>query len=126
MANRTLLALIFALLPALLFACGDTFTWEDDDTYGEDDDVDDYTDPQDDDTADDDDSAPNTAPEAESGDTIFIDIPSKKIELKVDPAELESRRQKWQPPAPKITSGYVARYARLVTSGSTGAVLKDD
>ena len=41
-------------------------------------------------------------------------------------AELERRRQKWQPPEPKITSGYVARYARFVTSGSTGAVLKDD
>jgi dihydroxy-acid dehydratase len=59
------------------------------------------------------------------GDMVFIDIPSKKIELKVDAAELELRRQQWQPPEPKITSGYVARYARLVTSGSTGAVLKD-
>jgi dihydroxy-acid dehydratase len=62
----------------------------------------------------------------EEGDTISIDIPAKKIELKVDAAKLENRRQKWQPPEPKITSGYIARYARLVTSGSTGAVLKDD
>ncbi len=62
----------------------------------------------------------------EEGDTISIDNPAKKIELKVDAAKLENRRQKWQPPEPKITSGYIARYARLVTSGSTGAVLKDD
>ncbi len=59
------------------------------------------------------------------GDIIHIDIPAKKIELKVDNAELESRRREWQPPEPKITSGYIARYTKLVTSGSTGAVLKD-
>jgi len=59
------------------------------------------------------------------GDIIYIDIPAKKIELKVDNAELESRRREWQPPEPKITTGYVARYSKLVTSGSTGAVLKD-
>jgi dihydroxy-acid dehydratase len=59
------------------------------------------------------------------GDIIHIDIPAKSIELKVDEAELESRRQDWQPPEPKITSGYVARYSKLVTSGSTGAILKD-
>ena len=59
------------------------------------------------------------------GDIIAIDIPAKKIELRVDDAELERRRKKWQPPKPNITSGYVARYAKLVTSGSTGAVLKD-
>lgn len=59
------------------------------------------------------------------GDTIHIDIPAKKIEIKVDDAELENRRQEWQPPEPKITTGYVARYVKQVTSGSTGAVLKD-
>ena len=59
------------------------------------------------------------------GDIIAIDIPAKKIELRVDDAELQHRRKKWQPPKPTITSGYVARYAKLVTSGSTGAVLKD-
>ena len=59
------------------------------------------------------------------GDIIHIDIPAKTIELKVDNAELESRRQEWQPPEPKITSGYIARYTKLVTSGSTGAILKD-
>jgi dihydroxy-acid dehydratase len=61
----------------------------------------------------------------QEGDIISIDIPAKKIELKVDKAELEKRRQEWQPPKPNITSGYVARYAKLVTSGSTGAVLKE-
>jgi dihydroxy-acid dehydratase len=59
------------------------------------------------------------------GDIIAIDIPAKKITIKVDDAELIKRREKWQPPQPKITSGYIARYAKLVTSGSTGAVLKD-
>ena len=59
------------------------------------------------------------------GDSIHIDIPAKKIELKVDAAELENRLREWLPPEPKITTGYVARYAKLVTSGSTGAILKD-
>ena len=59
------------------------------------------------------------------GDIIHIDIPAKKIELKVDNAEIENRRKEWQPPEPKITSGYIARYTKLVTSGSTGAILKD-
>ena len=59
------------------------------------------------------------------GDIISIDIPAKKIEIKLDNAELARRKLEWQPPQPKIISGYVARYAKLVTSGSTGAVLKD-
>ena len=59
------------------------------------------------------------------GDIISIDIPAKKIEIKLDDEELARRKLEWQPPEPKITSGYVARYAKLVTSGSTGAVLKD-
>lgn len=61
----------------------------------------------------------------EEGDIILIDIPAKTIELKVDDAEVENRRRNWQPPAAKITTGYVARYAKQVTSGSTGAILKD-
>ncbi|MFZ5774247.1 MAG: dihydroxy-acid dehydratase [Thermodesulfobacteriota bacterium] len=62
----------------------------------------------------------------EEGDRIVIDIRHKKIELQVSKDELAKRQAKWQPPAPKITSGYAARYARMVTSGSTGAVLRDD
>ncbi|MBU0676418.1 MAG: dihydroxy-acid dehydratase [Proteobacteria bacterium] len=58
------------------------------------------------------------------GDLIAIDIPQRSIEVKVSPEELEKRKATWQPPAPKITTGYVARYARMVTSGSTGAILK--
>ncbi|PKN44725.1 MAG: dihydroxy-acid dehydratase, partial [Deltaproteobacteria bacterium HGW-Deltaproteobacteria-16] len=62
----------------------------------------------------------------EEGDRISIDIRHKSIELVVAEGVLVQRQHNWQPPAPKITSGYAARYARLVTSGSTGAVLRDD
>ena len=61
----------------------------------------------------------------QEGDTISVDIPNRSITLEVGEDELTKRRAAWQPPAPKITSGYVARYAKQVTSGSTGAVLKD-
>jgi len=60
----------------------------------------------------------------EEGDPIRIDIPKQRIELEVPVEIIERRRQAWQPPQPKITQGYAARYARMVTSGSTGAVLK--
>ncbi|MHB1014566.1 MAG: dihydroxy-acid dehydratase, partial [Desulfurivibrionaceae bacterium] len=62
----------------------------------------------------------------EEGDRITIDIRHKTIELVVAEGVLTQRQHNWQPPAPRITSGYVARYARLVTSGSTGAVLRED
>lgn len=58
----------------------------------------------------------------EEGDKIEIDIPSRKINLLVDDAELDKRRKKWQPHAPKIMSGYLARYSRMVTSANKGAV----
>ncbi|MFH7320061.1 dihydroxy-acid dehydratase [Desulfurivibrio sp. D14AmB] len=58
------------------------------------------------------------------GDEIVIDIPKHQLELRVAAAELEKRRAGWQAPAPRITTGYAARYARMVTSGSTGAVLE--
>lgn len=58
------------------------------------------------------------------GDTISIDIPAKTINLKVDSAEIEKRLEKWQAPAPKITSGYMARYARMVSSADKGAIMK--
>lgn len=61
----------------------------------------------------------------QEGDRIIVDIPNQSLQLEVSEDELEKRRAAWQPPAPKITSGYVSRYARQVTSGSTGAVLKD-
>ena len=60
----------------------------------------------------------------QEGDTIAIDITAKTISLMVDNAELDVRRENWQPPAPKITKGYMARYAKVVSSANTGAVVK--
>jgi len=62
---------------------------------------------------------------AQEGDTISIDIPKRSITLEVPDDELTKRLASWRPPAPKITTGYVARYAKQVTSANTGAVLKD-
>jgi dihydroxy-acid dehydratase len=59
------------------------------------------------------------------GDRIAIDIPGKAITLKVDKRELEKRRKALKPFRPRVTGGYLARYARLVTSASTGAVFRD-
>jgi len=59
------------------------------------------------------------------GDIISIDIPAKKLELKVSAAELARRRKALKPWTPAITTGYLARYAKMVTSASTGAVFKD-
>jgi dihydroxy-acid dehydratase len=56
------------------------------------------------------------------GDRIKIDIPGKTLSLLVDEAELARRQAAWRPPAPKVKHGYLARYARMVSSGSTGAV----
>lgn len=59
----------------------------------------------------------------EEGDTIHIDIPNRKLELLVDERELERRRAAWTGPINRGLTGYLARYARMVTSGSKGAVL---
>ena len=59
------------------------------------------------------------------GDIIAIDIPKKKITLKVSPDEMKKRKKAFKPLPPSITTGYLGRYARLVTSASTGAVFKD-
>ena len=59
------------------------------------------------------------------GDVIAIDIPAKKLTLKVDDTELEKRRKSLRAWTPAITTGYLARYAKMVTSASTGAVFKD-
>jgi dihydroxy-acid dehydratase len=58
----------------------------------------------------------------QEGDRIKIDIPAKTLTLLVDAAELAQRRASWQPPEPKIKHGYAARYSRIVSSGSKGAV----
>lgn len=60
----------------------------------------------------------------EEGDTISIDIPAGKVELKVSDEELERRRANWKAPAPRITTGWLGRYTKLVSSANTGAVLK--
>jgi len=60
----------------------------------------------------------------EEGDTIAIDISNHTIELKVDEATLAARKAKWVCPEPRIKSGYLARYAKLVTSAAKGAVLE--
>jgi len=58
------------------------------------------------------------------GDEIKLDIPARRIELGVADGELEARRRAWKAPAPKIRGGWLARYARLVTSANTGAILR--
>lgn len=58
------------------------------------------------------------------GDIIDINIPERTLELKVSDAELESRRKEWKCPEKKLT-GYLKRYAGLVSSGAEGAVMKD-
>ncbi|OGP12324.1 MAG: dihydroxy-acid dehydratase [Deltaproteobacteria bacterium GWA2_54_12] len=58
------------------------------------------------------------------GDTIELDIPARKIELKVSAQELEERKKAWKMPQPKIKDGWLARYAKVVTSANTGAVVK--
>jgi dihydroxy-acid dehydratase len=58
------------------------------------------------------------------GDTIRIDLPRRRMTLEVDRTELARRRKEWQAPEPKIKHGYAYRYSRLVSSASTGAILK--
>lgn len=60
----------------------------------------------------------------EEGDIIDIDIPGASINVRVDDEELEKRRSSWKPEPPKITEGWLARYARLVASSSKGAILE--
>lgn len=57
------------------------------------------------------------------GDLISIDIPKRKIDLKVPKAEIEKRLRTWRPRKPKIRTGYLARYAKMVKSAACGAVL---
>jgi dihydroxy-acid dehydratase len=58
------------------------------------------------------------------GDTILVDITNKKLELKVSDEELAKRKAEWKPKTPSVTTGYLARYEKLVTSGNRGAVLE--
>jgi len=60
----------------------------------------------------------------QNGDIIRIDIKNRRLDVLLSEEELAKRRANWQKPEPKVKSGYLARYSRLVTSASTGAVLK--
>ncbi|MCI9075302.1 MAG: dihydroxy-acid dehydratase [Dorea sp.] len=60
----------------------------------------------------------------EEGDIIKINIPELSLELDVSDEVLEERRKNWRPREPKVTTGYLARYASMVTSGNRGAVLE--
>ena len=59
----------------------------------------------------------------QDGDEISIDIPAKRIDLNVPDEELNRRRAAWKAPTPRITEGYLARYAQQVSSAAQGAVL---
>ncbi|MFH1707825.1 MAG: dihydroxy-acid dehydratase [Planctomycetota bacterium] len=61
-----------------------------------------------------------------NGDRIFIDLPRRKLDLLVSAAEMKKRHKGWKAPRPVFTRGWLARYARLVQSASTGAILKED
>jgi len=76
----------------------------------------------------------HVSPEAASGgpiailkdnDKIFIDMPNRKLQVKLNNEEIQKRLRKFKPKSPKIKRGYLARYAKLVTSANTGAVLED-
>ena len=62
----------------------------------------------------------------EDGDLIDIDIPNRKLELRVSDEELAKRKAAWVKPEPKIKTGYLSRYAKLTTSASRGAVVTAD
>ena len=59
----------------------------------------------------------------QEGDMISIDIPGRSIQLEVDPETLARRRADWVCPEPKVKTGYLARYAKLVSSADKGAIL---
>ncbi|OGX51530.1 MAG: dihydroxy-acid dehydratase [Omnitrophica WOR_2 bacterium RIFCSPLOWO2_12_FULL_46_30] len=58
-----------------------------------------------------------------NGDSIKIDIPGRKLDIALSERELKARLSKWRPPKPKVTSGYLARYAKMVSSADKGATL---
>lgn len=60
----------------------------------------------------------------EEGDIISIDIPGLKLDIKVSDEEMAARKAKWQPRTPKVTTGYLSRYEKMVTSGNRGAILE--
>jgi len=59
-----------------------------------------------------------------NGDKILLDIPSRKLDVRISKAEMKRRLAKWKPREPKIKSGWLARYTKVVTSANTGAIVK--
>ena len=59
-----------------------------------------------------------------NNDRIRLNIPARKINLMVSKEELARRKKSWKPPKPKITTGWLARYQRMVKSAATGAILE--
>ncbi|MEK6527483.1 MAG: dihydroxy-acid dehydratase, partial [Nitrospirota bacterium] len=59
-----------------------------------------------------------------NGDIISIDITGRKLDILVSDREMKKRLETWKPSSPKITKGWLARYASMATSASTGAILK--
>jgi dihydroxy-acid dehydratase len=57
------------------------------------------------------------------GDAITIDIPGRQLTLNLEDREIEARKKEWTRPEPRVTSGYLYRYAKMVTSAATGAIL---
>lgn len=58
------------------------------------------------------------------GDSIVIDIPAKRMDVRLSDAELERRRAEWKAPEPRVSDGYLARYARMVSSAARGAIVE--
>jgi dihydroxy-acid dehydratase len=59
-----------------------------------------------------------------AGDIVEIDIPGGSLRVRLSDEELAARRAVWKAPAPRFTTGWLARYARMATSASTGAILE--
>lgn len=62
----------------------------------------------------------------EDGDEVEIDIPGRRLDVLVDEVGVARRRDKWQPPKPRVVRGYLARYGRLVSSAASGAVMRGE
>ena len=60
-----------------------------------------------------------------NGDKIRIDIPKRKIEVVISDQEIKDRMSSWKRPQPKIKKGYLSRYAKLVSSAASGAIMLD-
>lgn len=60
------------------------------------------------------------------GDIIDIDIPGSSLNVRLSDSDMEARLKEWTQPEPRVKKGYLARYAKMVTSASTGAVLRRD